>query len=148
MRSRGFYAEARLAGFDKISLPSADHDHKMSEKRLKNFFRSFGYAWNGIRVSLLGQRNLKVQGVIAIIAAGAGFYFQINAMEWCLLLFSIALVISLEMLNSAIENLVDLVTLERKPLAGKIKDVAAGAVLLASVIALIIGVIVFRKYVV
>ena len=64
-----------------------------------------------------------------------------------MILFSIALVLSLEMLNSSIENLVDLVTLERKPLAGKIKDVAAGAVLVASIIALVIGVIVFRKYV-
>jgi diacylglycerol kinase len=52
------------------------------------------------------------------------------------------------MVNSAIEDLVDLVTLERKPLAGRIKDIAAGAVLFASVIALIVGVIVFRKYVI
>ena len=64
-----------------------------------------------------------------------------------MVLFSIALVVGFEMVNSAIENLVDLVTLERKPLAGKIKDVAAGAVLFASVIALVVGVIVFRKYV-
>lgn len=114
---------------------------------LKGFFRSFAYAWNGIRVSLAGQRNLKVQSIIALITIGAGFYFGIDDIEWCLILFSIALVLSLEMLNSSIENLVDLVTIERKPLAGKIKDVAAGAVLFASAIALVIGVIVFRKYV-
>lgn len=119
----------------------------MPGTRLQNFFRSFHYAWNGVRVSLAGQRNLKVQCVIAGITVGAGFYFGISGMEWCLILFSIALVISLEMVNSAIENLVDLVTLERKPLAGKIKDVAAGAVLFASVIAIVIGVIVFRRYV-
>jgi diacylglycerol kinase len=113
---------------------------------LKSFFRSFTYAWNGMRVSLAGQRNLKVQFAIATITIGAGFYFRIDGIEWCLILFSIALVLSLEMVNSSIENLVDLVTLERKPLAGKIKDVAAGAVLVASVIAVIIGVIVFRKY--
>jgi diacylglycerol kinase len=100
-----------------------------------------------MRVSLAGQRNLKVQFIIAMITIGAGFYFRIDGIEWCLILFSIALVLSLEMLNSSIENLVDLVTLERKPLAGKIKDVAAGAVLVASIIAVIIGVIVFRKYV-
>ena len=62
------------------------------------------------------------------------------------ILFAIALVIGLEIMNSAVEDLVDLVTQERKPLAGKVKDLAAGAVLFASVIAVIIGIIVFRKY--
>lgn len=50
------------------------------------------------------------------------------------------------MINTAIESLVDLVTQERKPLAGKVKDVAAGAVLFASVMAVVTGVIIFRKY--
>ena len=117
------------------------------ETFLKNFLRSVGYAWNGIRVSFVGQRNLEVQFVIGVITVAAGFYFRIRGIEWCMVLFSIALVVGFEMVNSAIENLVDLVTLERKPLAGKIKDVAAGAVLFASVIALVVGVIVFRKYV-
>lgn len=115
---------------------------------MKNFFRAFLYAWNGIRVSLKDQRNLKVQSLVALITIGAGFYFNIACLEWCLILFSIALVLGLEMVNSAIENLVDLVTMERRPLAGKVKDIAAGAVLFASIIAVIIGIIIFRKYVV
>jgi diacylglycerol kinase len=77
---------------------------------------------------------------------GAGFYLSIQPIEWCIILMCISLVISLELINTAVENLVDLVTLERKPLAGKIKDIAAGAVLIASAISLIIGIIVFRKY--
>ena len=100
----------------------------------------------GIRASMQDQRNLKVQSTIAVITAGAGFYFDITLVEWCLILFAIGLVIGLEMVNSSIESLVDLVTRERTPLAGKVKDIAAGAVLFASVIAVIIGVIVFRKY--
>ncbi len=92
------------------------------------------------------QRNLKVQSVIALIVVCAGFYFNIEILEWCAILFSISLVIGLEILNSAIENLVDLVTLERKPLPGRIKDVAAGAVLFSSIMAVIIGVMIFRKY--
>lgn len=115
---------------------------------MKNFFRAFLYAWNGIRVSLKDQRNLKVQSLVALVTVGAGFYFNIASLEWCLILFSIALVLGLEMVNSAIENLVDLVTMERRPLAGKVKDIAAGAVLFASIIAVIIGIIIFRKYVV
>lgn len=110
------------------------------------FFKSFVYAFKGMALSWREQRNLKVQAFVAGITAGAGFYFDITATEWCLILLATGLVIGLEIINTAIESLVDLVTLERKPLAGKVKDVAAGAVLFASVIAVIIGVLVFRKY--
>lgn len=113
---------------------------------MNGFLRSFGYALQGIFASFSEQRNLKVQAAAALAATGAGFYFGITAMEWCIILLAIGLVICLEMVNSSIESLVDLVTLERKPLAGKIKDIAAGAVLVASVIAFIIGVVVFGKY--
>ena len=113
---------------------------------MNGFFRSFLYALQGLQVSFREQRNLKVQILVALITVGAGFYFGITAVEWCIILLAIGLVIGLEMINTSIESLVDLVTRERKPLAGKIKDIAAGAVLAASVIALIIGVIVFRKY--
>lgn len=114
--------------------------------KMKEFFKSFVYAVNGIRASFRDQRTLKVQSIIALITVGAGFYFEITPSEWGLILLSIAAVIGLEMINAALESLVDLVTTERKPLAGKVKDVAAGAVLFASVIALILGVIIFRKY--
>lgn len=110
------------------------------------FLRSFGYAIKGIRASWQEQRNLKVQSIVALITIAAGLYFDIATLEWCLLLFAIALVISLEMVNSAVEHLVDLVTRERSELAGKVKDVAAGAVLFASVMAVIIGVLIFRPY--
>lgn len=112
------------------------------------FFRSFVYAFKGIALSWREQRNIKVQSVVACITAAGGFYFNITATEWCLILLATGLVIGLEIVNTAIEGMVDLVTLERKPLAGKVKDVAAGAVLFASVIAVIIGVLVFRKYLV
>lgn len=113
---------------------------------MKGFFKSFTYAIRGIWLSIADQRNLKVQIVIATIVVGAGFYFDITAIEWCIILICIGLVIGLEMINSAIESVVDLVTMERKPLAGKIKDIAAGAVLISSIISVIIGVIIFRKY--
>lgn len=113
---------------------------------MKGFLRSFLYALQGLRASFSEQRNLKVQTLVALITVGAGFYFSITSTEWCIILLTIGLVLGLEMINTSIESLVDLVTLERKPLAGKIKDIAAGAVLAASVMALIIGVIIFRKY--
>ena len=114
---------------------------------MKKFLKSLKYAINGIWSGIADQPNLKVQMAIAAIVIGAGFYFQITTTEWCIVLLCIALVvIGLEMINSAIESLVDLVTLERMPLAGRIKDIAAGAVLLVSIIAVMIGIIIFRKY--
>lgn len=113
---------------------------------MRNFFRSFLFAIKGIIASLDEQRNLKVQSLIAVLTIGACFYFDITAIEWCLIILAIGLVIGLEMINTAIEDLVDLVTTEWKPLAGKIKDMAAGAVLIASIAAVVIGIIIFRKY--
>ena len=113
---------------------------------MNKFFRSFDYAFRGIIAGIADQRNLKVLLLIAAAVIGAALYFNIDRVEWCIILLCIGLVIGLEMLNSSVENLVDLVTLERKPLAGKIKDIAAGAVLFMSALSSIIGVIIFSKY--
>jgi len=115
---------------------------------MSSFLKSFVYAIKGITAAVAGQRNLKVQVTVALLTIGAGFYFAIPAIEWCAILLTIAMVIGLELMNSAIENVVDLVTREQHPLAGKAKDIAAGAVLFVSVIAVIIGVIIFKKYLV
>lgn len=115
-------------------------------KRIRDFLRSFIYAIHGLWSGIADQRNLKFQLAVAVIVVGAGFYLSIAAIEWCIILLCIAMVIGLELVNTALENLVDLVTLERKPLAGKIKDIAAAAVLIVSIFSVIIGVIIFRKY--
>lgn len=114
---------------------------------MNKFFKSFSYAFNGIIVSMAEHRNLLVQVFIGLIAIGAGFYVNITRVEWCILLMMIAIVIGFEMINTAIESLVNLVTRERKPLAGKVKDIAAGAVLFVSVIAVFVGIIIFKKYI-
>jgi diacylglycerol kinase len=113
---------------------------------MKRFINSFKYAFQGIKVSVTDQPNLKVLVFIAVAVMSAGFYFQITTTEWCVVLLCIGLVIGLEMMNSAIESLVDLVTKERLPLAGRIKDMAAGAVLLVAIVAVVIGVVIFGKY--
>jgi diacylglycerol kinase len=114
---------------------------------MHKFFKSFGYAWSGITVAFAEQLNLKIHSAITVVVIAMGFYFHITRTEWIILVLCIALVISLELINTAIENLVDLVTLERKPLAGKIKDIAAGAVLIASVASAITGIIIFYNYI-
>src|SRR5690606_18787636 len=100
---------------------------------MKTFLKSFIYAFRGMGAAMR-QRNLRVQIAVALVVICAGIYFDINRVEWCLLLLCIAMVMSLEIVNSALESMVDLVSPERKPLAGKIKDMAAGAVLLAAIV--------------
>lgn len=115
---------------------------------MNNFLKSFVYAMQGMRAALQGHRNLVIQMFIAVLVVLAGFYFGVSPMEWCVLLLAIAVVVGLEMMNTAVENLVNLVTTEWKPLAGRVKDIAAGAVLFASVIAVMIGIILFSQYIV
>jgi len=114
---------------------------------MKNFLRSFVFAVRGLIVAFRHERNLKVQLAVAFITVVAGFYYSITTAEWVAVLALIALVLCLELVNSAIENVVNLITTEQHPLAGKIKDIAAGAVLLASIFSVIIGIIIFWKYI-
>jgi diacylglycerol kinase len=114
---------------------------------MKKFLLSVIYAITGIRVAFATGRNLKIQLVVAVMTIAAGFCFHVSATEWCIILIMVALVIGFELMNSAIESLVNLVTTEWLPLAGKVKDIAAGAVLVTSFIAMIIGIIIFWKYI-
>lgn len=109
---------------------------------------SFEYALTGIFFCLRHERNMKIHCLAAVIVICCGFYFRITIAEWSILLIVIGIVMSLEMVNTAVEKTVDLVTQDFKPLAKVAKDVAAGAVLLFTVIAVIIGAIIFLPYMV
>jgi diacylglycerol kinase len=113
---------------------------------MKKFLNSFVYAARGIATAIRDQQNLKIHLLVSIAVVAAGFYFDITNTEWCIVLLTIALVIALEMINSSLENITDLASPDYHPLAGKAKDIAAGAVLFAAVIAVIVGVLVFGKY--
>lgn len=109
------------------------------------FFKSFSYAFKGLVYSLK-QRNMKIIFSVAILTISAAVFLKVNSTDWCILLICIALVMALEMMNSAIEGIVDLISPDYNEKAGRIKDMAAGAVLIASVISFIIGVIILGKY--
>jgi diacylglycerol kinase len=93
---------------------------------------SFGYALAGLKYSWRTQRHLRIHAVIAALAVGAGLVLSLTATEWALILTLITLVTALELLNTVVEVVVDLVTPEYHPLAKVAKDVAAGAVLVAA----------------
>ncbi len=113
---------------------------------MPSFIKSVSFALNGLK-SAFKEKHIKIHLIAMILVIIAGFYFHITQTEWliCLLLFG--LVISLEIINTAIEYLVNLVSPQQNPLAGKIKDLAAGAVLVSAIAAFITGCLIFGKYI-
>ena len=105
--------------------------------------RSFGFAWKGIRSSLFQEPNFKIHIVCSILVIGAAVYFMISPVEWMLVLICMALVLSMEMINTAIEKLCNVVHQEQHPGIKITKDVAAGAVLVSAIIAAVCGAIIF-----
>jgi diacylglycerol kinase len=109
--------------------------------------RSFRFAFLGIWQFFRTENNAKVHLLATIIVLTAGYYFQLARTEWLWIVAAIALVWITELVNTAIEKLVDLVSPDFDPRAGAIKDLAAGAVLLAALAAVVIGGLVFWPYV-
>lgn len=109
------------------------------------FLKSFTFAFKGLVFSLK-QRNMKIIFTGAIVTCLTALMLKVTVAEWCILLLCIGLVIALEMINSAIEGIVDLISPEHNEKAGRIKDLAAGAVLIVSIISFIIGVLILGKY--
>ncbi len=110
------------------------------------FFKSFTYAYKGIKLALL-QRNMKVHILCAIITMITAYILNISLTEWCIILICIGIVLSLEIIYTAIEAFVDLVEPNQNPIAGNVKDLAAGAVLVFSIISAVIGIMIFGKYI-
>lgn len=110
---------------------------------MRDRLRSFEYAAKGIRCLLAETPNARIHLSMALAVVGSGFLFRISVTEWCLCILCIALVMMAEGFNSALEYLTDLVSPGLHELAGKTKDVAAGAVLLASLGAALVGLIIF-----
>ena len=115
---------------------------KPKEKE-KPLLKTLSYGFNGILYTLKHERNMVIHFLVMILVIIAGIVFKITFVEWgvCFVLF--ALVLSLELMNTAIENVVDLVTEEKKAKAKIAKDAAAGSVLIAAIFSVIIGISIF-----
>jgi diacylglycerol kinase (ATP) len=108
--------------------------------------RSFGYAFRGIATMLRRQANARLHAGATILVIGLGSLLGLSGSEWCAVVLAIGLVWTAEGVNTALEALTDLVSPEQHPLAGRAKDVAAGAVLCAAISAAVIGLIVFLPH--
>lgn len=109
--------------------------------------KSFRFAFAGLKSAISSEHNLWIHFLAAIVVIAFGFYFAVSPTEWCILLFTIGLVISAELFNTAIEKLADYTSKgEQHELIKKTKDIAAGAVLVLAIVAVILGVIIFTPY--
>ena len=110
---------------------------------IKRIIKSFGFAFKGFIKSFKEEPNMKIHTIMAILVLICGFIFKVSSLEWIVLLFAIGLVIGAELLNTAMENIVDLHSLEHSERAGLIKDVSASFVMILAFISAIVGLIIF-----
>lgn len=127
-----------------ISVSGAESGGQdLSKKNRGTLASSFRYAGEGIVNTVKSERNIKIHLTMTALVIFFGVFLKISVMEWCICLTLFGLVLALELGNTAIEAVVDLVTEEKRPLAKKAKDAAAGAVLVAAINAAIAGLIIF-----
>ena len=110
---------------------------------IRKQLRSFKYAFRGIYLLLRKEHNAWVHSATALIVISLAILFKLNTIEWSLIVFAIGIVFAAEAFNTSIEKLVDMVSPEHRKKAGKIKDLAAGAVLFCALAAAAIGLLVF-----
>ncbi len=115
---------------------------------MSTFINNVRFANAGIRYFFKTERNGRIQFVVSCIILIASWFFKINRIEWCVVLFCIALVTVLEMVNTALERVCAMLSTEYHPMIKIIKDVSAGAVWWASIFCIIIGTIIFLPYVI
>ncbi|MCC3153468.1 diacylglycerol kinase family protein [Hymenobacter sp. BT770] len=123
--------------------PPASERLRPPDRLWRRRVASFGHAFRGVWAALRSEVHLQFHALATVVVIGLGFYYALTRLEWALVTLAIAGVWAAELVNTAIEALTDLASPDYHPLAGKAKDVAAGAVLLAALGAVIVGALVF-----
>ena len=113
------------------------------ESFFANRIRSVGFAFRGALLLLKNEASIKVQKTLALLITAAGFYFDISTTEWAIQLLAVGLVMSIEGINTAVEEIANFVHPNFHNKIGLIKDIAAGAVFFASIFAIIIGLLIY-----
>lgn len=123
--------------------------YKANKKSLKRFIKSFKFAEEGVRYAFYHEQNIIVMFIMGIIAIIMGLIFNISYLERLVIILLIGMIISLEMMNTAIEAVVNLHDGDKKSTYGKVaKDCASGAVAFASIFAFIVGLIIFVPHII
>lgn len=104
---------------------------------------SFKNAYNGLKLAMAHERNMRIHILVVTMCIVLGIAFRLDALRWIMLVIAVGMVLMAELMNTAVENMVDMVTPEYSEKAKIIKDIAAGSVLIASAAAAVIGILVF-----
>lgn len=110
---------------------------------MRKFLQGFVYAGRGLAAGLRGERNFKVMLLAAGLVTALGFYRHIGRGQWLAVVLAGGFVLALELVNTGIERLVDILSPQHDPRYGQVKDILAAAVLVASLAAAVVGVLVF-----
>ncbi|MFW5852324.1 MAG: diacylglycerol kinase family protein [Bacteroidota bacterium] len=110
---------------------------------IRSRLRSFSYAISGIRTALASEWNMRIHVFVTICVIIAGIVFSLSLIEWIAVVFAIGMVLSLELINTAIEYCADFVSPKKHETIKKVKDISAGAVLIGAITAAAIGVLIF-----
>lgn len=119
-------------------IPGSKSDHP-------GFRKSFLFAIQGFRTAVATERNIKVMLAAGALAVVAGVVVRLDLLSWAIVLLCCGVVIMAELLNTAVETVVDLVSPEFHPLAGRAKDIAAAAVWFLSAVVAVVGILVFAN---
>lgn len=114
---------------------------------LRLLTKSFQYAFRGFLKTFKEEQNLRIQTMFAVLVLFFGFYFRIDRIEWILLIFVVSLVMLMELANSAVERIADILKPRLNDYVKEIKDITAAAVLLAAITAVITGLIIFLPHI-
>ncbi|MFC1678105.1 diacylglycerol kinase [Patescibacteria group bacterium] len=115
--------------------------------RIQRLFKSFKYALKGLIKTFKEEQNLQIQSTIGALVLLAAWYFGVSRTEWIVLVFIIGVVVLMELANSAVERITDVLKPRINGYVKEIKDIMAAAVMLASIISVIIGLIIFWPYI-
>ena len=110
---------------------------------MSRLVNSFRFAFRGLYIYITSGGNVSIHLLASVVVIVLGFWLEVSLKQWAFLLLSIGMVHAAEAFNTAIEEIVNFISPQQHPLAGKIKDLAAGAVLILSITASIIGIIIF-----
>lgn len=113
---------------------------------IRTRYNSFRFAFKGLNAVFRSEPNMHLHVLASVVVLVMAYRFEVTRVEWCLLLLCIGMVWVAEIFNTSIETLTDLVSPEHHILAGKTKDLAAGAVLMAAITAVAVGLFVFIPY--
>lgn len=105
--------------------------------------KNIHYALQGLLAALRSEKNMRFHVVAAVLVIAAGIWLHISTVEWLVIILCIALVISFELMNTAIEQLCNIVMIQKHPVIKNVKDIAAGAVLIVSIASGVVGILIF-----